>query len=106
MRQPKVQKREIITTTFFLFTTDVLEVYSILLQGFERSVKEIQCAIPFCLLYQWQQQYYIVFHSQKNLVFSPENEILYNIITATDRGDRREWHIVFLSLTFQNLEEG
>ena len=37
---------------------------------------------------------------------SAENEILYNIVTVTERGDRGKYHIVFPSLTFQNPEEG
>ena len=37
---------------------------------------------------------------------STDNEKLYNIVTATERGDRGECHIVFPSLTFQNSEEG
>ena len=37
---------------------------------------------------------------------SAENEILYNIVTAIERGDREECHFEFSSLTFQNPEEG
>ena len=37
---------------------------------------------------------------------SAENEILYNIVTATEREDRGYCHIGFPSLTFQNHEEG
>ena len=37
---------------------------------------------------------------------SAQNEKLYNIVSATERGDRWECHIVFPSLTFQNPEEG
>ena len=36
---------------------------------------------------------------------SDENEILYNIITATERGGTGECHIEFPSLTFKNLEK-
>ena len=35
-----------------------------------------------------------------------DNEKLYNIVTATERGDRGGCHVVFPSLTFQNPEEG
>ena len=41
---------------------------------------------------------------EKSVLNSAENEILYNIVTATERGDRGECHIP--SLTFQNPEEG
>ena len=37
---------------------------------------------------------------------SAENEILNNIVTATERGDRGKCHIGFPSQTFQNPEEG
>ena len=37
---------------------------------------------------------------------SAENEILNNIVIATERGDRGKCQIGFLSLTFQNPEEG
>ena len=40
------------------------------------------------------------------MVNSVENEILYNIITATERRGRGKCHICFPSLTFQNPEEG
>ena len=33
---------------------------------------------------------------------SADNEKLYYIVTATERGDRGEYHGVFPSLTFQN----
>ena len=45
-------------------------------------MKVIQCDIPFCLLSQWQYQYY------------------------TERRDKGECLIGFPSLTFQNPEEG
>ena len=31
---------------------------------------------------------------------------MYNIVTATERGDSEECHMVFPSLTLQNPEEG
>ena len=34
--------------------TSVSEAYSLLLQGFEKSLNEIQCDIPLCLLSQWE----------------------------------------------------
>ena len=37
---------------------------------------------------------------------SADNEKLLNIVTATERGDSGECHVVFLSLSFQNPEEG
>ena len=37
---------------------------------------------------------------------SGENAMLYNIVTATERGNRGKYLIGFPSLTFQNPEEG
>ena len=37
---------------------------------------------------------------------SGKNEIRYITVSATERGDRRECHIGFPSLSFQNPEEG
>ena len=65
---------------YLFYYTDVSGVYSLLLQDFERSVKE-------------------------TTLNPPENEILYNIVTAIERGDRGKCHIVFPSLIFQNSEE-
>ena len=35
-----------------------------------------------------------------------KNEMLNNIVTVTERGDREECHNIFPSLTFQSPEEG
>ena len=45
----KVQKREKMKS-IFLFQTDVSVLSSLLLEGFERSVKGIQRDTPLCLL--------------------------------------------------------
>ena len=43
---------------------------------------------------------------EKIVLNSAENEIPYNIVTVTVRGDRGECQIVFPSPTLQNPEEG
>ena len=53
MRQSKIQKKDIPNLNdLFYSKTDISEVCSLLLQGFERPVKEIQWDIHLCLLLQ------------------------------------------------------
>ena len=65
IRQSKVQKkRDNHNYLFFLLKADFSEVFPHLLQGFERSVKKIQCDIPLCVISQCDSsniiQYFIL----------------------------------------------
>ena len=66
----KVKRESIISN--FLFKADVSEVSSLLLQCFERSMKEIQRDTPFCLLspiFHYQQTTLIML-IMKNFIFT------------------------------------